>query len=68
MLLIQLVGENGLVLAAAPEVDWRSADVRYPLAWHLDQEVGTFAIWKKTQKDLSQHRYLPENPSALVRW
>ena len=68
MLLIQLVGENGLVSAVVPEVDWRLADARYPLAWHLDQEVGTFVVWRKTQKDLSQHRYLPENPSALARW
>ena len=71
MLLVQLVAENGLVSVAAPEVDWRSADeadARYLLVWHLDQEVGTFTLWKKTQKDLSWHRYLPANPLALARW
>ena len=67
MLLIQLVEENGsvfvavldgLVSMAVKEVDWRWADAKYPLAWHLDQELGTFAVWRKKQKDLSRHRYL----------
>ena len=71
MLLTQLVEESGLVSAADPEVDWRSADVRCLLAGHLDEEdeeVGTFAIWKKLQKDLSRHRCLLAHPSVSARW
>ena len=52
MLLTQFAEENGLVSAADPEVNWRSADVRCLLARHLDEEVGTFAVWKRSQSRL----------------
>ena len=71
MLLAKLAAEIGLVSAADPAVDWRSADVRCPSAGHLDEtaeEVGTFAVWKMSQKDLFQHRYLLEQLSVLARW
>ena len=71
MLLAQFAEESGLVLAADPEVDWRSADVRCLSAGHLDEEdeeVGTFAVWKKSQKDLSQHRCLLAQPSVSACW
>ena len=71
MLLAQFAEESGLVSAADPEVDWRSADVRCLLAGHLDEEdeeVGTFAIWKTSQKDLSRLRCLPAHSSVSARW
>ena len=71
MLLAQFAAEIGLVSAADPAVDWRSADVRCPSAGHLDEtveEVGTSAVWRTSQKDLFQHRYLLEQLSVLARW